>query len=290
MEIAEMKLAIISTLIAASSIFAVAVSAQSTQPSTKPSQPAPIGANPANPSLPTIWLIGDSTVRVNTPAQQGWGDPFIKLFDANRVNVVNRAIGGRSSRTFHTEGRWNDILGKIKAGDLVLMQFGHNDGIAPDNEQRPRGTLRGTGVETQDIIHPHTKQPETVHTYGWYMRKYVTEAREKGATPVMVTLIPRCPDPKNPDAVKAPTTAPTTYQLWGIQVAEQEKIPVIDLNRLVMESYAGMTGAEIKAKYFCEADNTHTSPDGAQHNAKIVYDALMAIAKENGSVAKVVGE
>lgn len=285
-----MKLILVSSLLAAASLFLSAAGAQTTQPSTQRSAPPPMGADPANSSLPTIWLIGDSTVRVNTPAQQGWGDPFIKLFDASKVNVVNRAIGGRSSRTFHTEGRWNDILGKLKPGDLVLMQFGHNDGIAPDNVDRPRGTLRGIGEETQDIIHPHTKQPETVHTYGWYMRKYVTEAKEKGATPVMVTLIPRCPDPKSPDPVKAPTTAPTSYQLWAIEVAEQEKIPVIDLNRLVMESYAGMTGAEIKAKYFCEADNTHTSPGGAEHNAKIVYDALMKIAKENDAVAKAVGE
>jgi lysophospholipase L1-like esterase len=280
-----MKLVLMSSLVATVLVMVSAVSAQTTQPATQPSAP-PMGANPANPALPTIWLIGDSTVRVNTPSQQGWGDPFIKLFDPEKVNVVNRAIGGRSSRTFHTEGRWIDILGKLKPGDLVLMQFGHNDGIAPDNEERPRGTVRGIGEETVDIIHPQTKKPETVHTYGWYMRKYVTEAKEKGATPIMVTLIPRCPDPKNPKPVKAPTSQPTTYQFWALQVAEQEKIPAIDLNRLIMESYEGMTGAEIKAKYFCEADNTHTSPNGAEHNAKIVYDALMGLAKENENVAK----
>lgn len=284
-----MKLALFSSLLSVAAIFASVVSAQTAQPATQPSTPPPMGANPANPDLPTIWLIGDSTVRVNTPLQQGWGDPFIKRFDAAKVNVVNRAIGGRSSRTFHTEGRWIDILGKLKPGDLVLMQFGHNDGIAPDNEQRPRGTLRGIGEETQDIIHPHTRQPETVHTYGWYMRKYVTEAKEKGALPIMVTLIPRCPDPDKPDPVKTPTSGPSTYQLWAMEVAEEEQIPVIDLHRLVLESYQGMTGAEIKKAYFCEADNTHTSPAGAEHNAQIVFDALTRIASENEGVGKVVG-
>lgn len=284
-----MKMILISSFVAAATLFMSVADAQTTQPTSQPQTQPPLGANPANPNLPTIWLIGDSTVRVNTPAQQGWGDPFIKLFDAEKVNVVNRAIGGRSSRTFHTEGRWNDILTRIKPGDLVLMQFGHNDGIAPDNEQRPRGTLRGVGEETQDIIHPHTKQPETVHTYGWYMRKYVIEAKEKGAVPVMVTLIPRCPDPKNPEPVEKVSGGPQSYQLWAMEVAEQEKIPLIDLHGLIMNSYVGMTGAEVKAKYFCEADNTHTSPGGAQHNAQLVFEALTGIARDNPDVAKVVG-
>lgn len=281
-----MKLVLIGVMIA--SAFCSITSAQTSQPATQPSAPPPMGAKPANPELPTIWLIGDSTVRVNTPAQQGWGDPLIKLFDASKVNVVNRAIGGRSSRTFHTEGRWIDILGQLKPGDILLMQFGHNDGIAPDNKERPRGTLRGIGEETQDIIHPQTGKPETVHTYGWYMRKYVTEAKERGALPIMVTLIPRCPDPNKPGPVKAPTSGPSTYQLWAMEVAEQEKIPVIDLHRLAMQSYEGMTGTEIKKAYFCEADNTHTSPAGAEHNAKIVFDSLARIANENEGVRKVV--
>ncbi len=240
------------------------------------------GPLPARPELPTIWLIGDSTVRVTTPAQQGWGDPFITLVAQDRANVINRAIGGRSSRTFHTEGRWKDILEHIKPGDMVLMQFGHNDGIAPDNPERPRGTIRGTGEETVEIIHPHTKQPEVVHTYGWYMRKYVTEAKELGALPVMVSLIPRCPDPTKPEAYVPPENFPTPgYATWARDVAAEENIPFIDLNQLVLKSYANLTGAEIKARYFCEADNTHTSPGGAEHNAKIVMEALRGIVESD---------
>lgn len=278
-----MKL-VISTFLAAASLFVSATCAQTTQPSAPP-----MGASPANPDLPTIWIIGDSTVRNGTKGQQGWGDPLIKLFDANKVNVVNRAIGGRSSRTFHTEGRWTDILGQLKPGDLVLMQFGHNDGIAPDNKDRPRGTIRGTGEETVEIIHPQTGKPETVHTYGWYMRKYVTEAKGKGALPIMITLIPRCPEPYDAQQVEAPTSRPSAgYAQWATDVAMQEKIPVIDLNYLVSASFAGMTREQVyKAFYF--GDHTHTSPAGAEHNAKIVYDALQEIAKENQAVAKVVG-
>src|SRR5262245_44513956 len=79
-------------------------------------------------SRPTLFIIGDSTVKNSTAGQLGWGDPIRDLFDLNRINVENRARGGRSSRTFQTEGSWDQIVAELKPGDFVLMQFGHNDG------------------------------------------------------------------------------------------------------------------------------------------------------------------
>lgn len=239
-------------------------------------EPAKDAAKVVDPR-PTIWLIGDSTVRVGTPKQQGWGDPFAQMVQSEQVRVVNKAIGGRSSRTFRTEGRWKEIVDQLKAGDVVLMQFGHNDSIAPDNAERPRGTLRGTGDETKEIIHPQTKQPEVVYTYGWYMRQYVIEAKANGAIPVMVSLIPRGPRPADEKVFVPPTEFPTAgYAAWAAEVAAQEKAAFIDLNQLVLKSYAGMTSAQIKAAYFTdsETDFTHTGPGGAEHNAKIVLQAL----------------
>src|SRR5262245_5150831 len=131
----------------------------------------PAHGTPADAALPTLFIVGDSTVKTPTRGQQGWGDPIIKFFDPARIKVENHAIGGRSSRTFQTEGRWDKILAAAKPGDFVLVQMGHNDGIAPDDPMRPRGTLRGLGEETREIDHPITKQKEVVHTYGWYMRK-----------------------------------------------------------------------------------------------------------------------
>jgi lysophospholipase L1-like esterase len=226
---------------------------------------------------PTIWLIGDSTVRVGTAKQQGWGDPFVEMVQSDGVRVINKAIGGRSSRTFRTEGRWKEIVEQLRPGDVVLMQFGHNDSIAPDNPERPRGTLRGTGPETQEIIHPTTKQPEVVYTYGWYMRQYVIEAKAKGAIPVVVSLIPRGPRPADEKVFVPPTEYPTAgYAAWAGEVAAQEKAAFVDLNQLVLKSYAGMTSAQIKAAFFTdsETDFTHTGPGGAEHNARIVLQAL----------------
>ncbi len=77
--------------------------------------------------VPTLYIIGDSTVKNSTKGQQGWGDPLASLFDSKKIKVANRAIGGRSSRTFLTERRWDAIVKELKPGDFVLMQFGHND-------------------------------------------------------------------------------------------------------------------------------------------------------------------
>ena len=129
--------------------------------------------------LPTLFIVGDSTVKNGTKGQQGWGDPIAALFDKTKIKVENHAIGGRSSRTFQTEGRWDKILAAAKPGDFVLMQMGHNDGGPLDDAARARGSIRGTGEETKEIDNPITKKKEVVHTYGWYLRKYVADARDK---------------------------------------------------------------------------------------------------------------
>ena len=157
-------------------------------------------ATKADNSLPTIYLIGDSTVRVGTPNQRGWGDEIAAYFDTKAINVVNHAIGGRSSRTFQNEGRWDASLEKMQKGDFVIMQFGHND-PGPINEPPPvtsatraRGTIKGNGEETKEIDNILTGKHEVVHTYGWYIRKYIRkyirDAKAKGVTPVVCSPIP----------------------------------------------------------------------------------------------------
>ena len=93
------------------------------------------------PTKPTLFIVGDSTVKTGTKGQQGWGDPIGKLFDSSKIKVENHAIGGRSSRTFQTEDRWVKILAVAKPGDFVLIQMGHNDGGPLDDTSRARGSI-----------------------------------------------------------------------------------------------------------------------------------------------------
>jgi rhamnogalacturonan acetylesterase len=221
----------------------------------------------AETNKPTLFIIGDSTVKNATKGQQGWGERIAEFFDMNKISVQNHAVGGRSSRTFLTEKRWDTVVTELKAGDFVLMQFGHNDSIRPDDPQRPRGTLRGTGDETRDIIHPQTKRPETVHTYAWYLRKYVRDTKAKGATPIVCSLVPR-----NIWKSGKVSRASNDYGKWAREVAEQEHVAFLDLNELIARRYESLGEEKVKQLFF--GDHTHTSPDGAKLNAAIVAEAV----------------
>ena len=147
----------------------------------------------------------------------GWGEPLVDRFDTAKANVVNRAIGGFSNRTYLTLGHWDRVLAMLKPGDVVMMQFGHNDGGPLDDAARARGTLKGTGEETQEIDNPITKQREVVHTYGWYLRKFIADAKARGATPIVCSLVPRkiWKDGKT-------VRASDSYGKWAAQVAAEE--------------------------------------------------------------------
>ena len=228
----------------------------------------------AQTTQPTLFIIGDSTVRNPTSGQRGWGDSIAEHFDRSRINVVNKARGGRSSRTYQTEGLWDELLAQLKPGDFMMIQFGHNDGGPLDDDKRARGSIRGIGDETREIDNPITKKHEVVHTFGWYMSKYIADARAKGATPIVLSYVPRAPRPGV--ATQPAAIAPTSYALWAQQVAERERAPFIDLHGIVSRHYATMAPEAAKEKYFA-LDNTHTNEAGAARNAEAVVEGIRAL-------------
>lgn len=223
-----------------------------------------------NRAFPILFIVGDSTVHNPGRGECGWGDIIGKSFDTNKIRVENHALGGRSSRTFITQGYWDNILAAAKPGDFVLIQMGHNDGGPLDDTNRARGSIRSLGEESKDIYNPIMKKPETVHTYGWYLRKYVADARAKGMMPVLCTPIPHCPK----ETVKAGDVEKSTYVEMSVAVAKSENVPLVNINKLTMSHYAGMAPQEIKEKYFTPADGTHTSPAGAELNVQSVLEGL----------------
>src|SRR5215469_3421093 len=244
-------------------------------PATDPGVNAPPKLpTPNNPNLPTLYLVGDSTVRNGrgdgADSQWGWGEPLVDYLYSSRINVVNRAIGGRSSRTYITEGRWDQLLAMLKPGDVVIFQFGHNDSGPLDDTARARGTIRGIGEETQEIDNPITKKHEVVHTYGWYMRKYVTDTLAKGAIPILCSPIPR----KTWMDGKVVRNA-GDYGGWAQQVAVQEHIDFIALNDIIARRYDALGEAKVEPLF---ADlHTHTSRAGAELNAECVVAGLKAL-------------
>lgn len=234
----------------------------------------PIDRPPANPKLPTLYIIGDSTVRNGqgdgADGQWGWGDFVGVYFDSTKINVVNWALGGRSSRTFITQGHWQKVVNALKPGDFVMMQFGHNDSSAINDDSRARGTLPGVGEETEEIDNLLTKQHEIVHTFGWYLRQYVSDTRAKGATPIICSLVPR-KIWKDGRIVRNADT----YAGWAQQVAGAEQVAFVDLNEIIATRYNEL-GPQAVEPLFADP-HTHTTLAGAEISAKAVIMGLQSL-------------
>jgi lysophospholipase L1-like esterase len=223
-----------------------------------------------NPKLPTLFIVGDSTANNNANGAEGWGDPFITQFDATKINVLNRARGGRSSRTFVTEGLWDKVLADMKPGDFVLIQFGHNDGGAVNDASRARGSLPGLGEETQEIDNLVTKQHEVVHTYGWYMRKMIADTKAKRATPIVLSLTVR-----NIWKDGKVERGSGHFGEWAAEIAKSQHVLFIDVTRIIADRYESL--GEEKVKELFGPDHTHTSPAGAELNATLIVEGIKAL-------------
>ena len=228
--------------------------------------------HPADPKLPTLFVVGDSTANNNANGARGWGDPFAAFFDAKKINVLNRARAGRSSRTFLTEKLWDKVLADMKPGDFVLIQFGHNDAGAINDASRARGSLPGLGEEAVEIDNMLTHKHEVVHTFGWYMRRFIADARAKGARPIVLSLTVR-----NIWKDGRVERGPGRYGEWAAEVARSEGVPFVDLTNIIADEYEKL-GQE-KVKELFGPDHTHTSPAGAELNASLVVAGLKALRK-----------
>lgn len=216
---------------------------------------------------PTLYIIGDSTVRNTNRPQCGWGEMIGELLDTTKISISNQAMAGRSTRTFIKEKRWERVLSTLKKGDFVIMQFGHNEGSKPDTSRAGyRGVLRGTGDETVSLTWKDSSI-EVVHTYGWYLRKFIREAKEKGATPVVCSMIPR-----NQWTDNKVRLADKDFGKWAKEIAESEGVAFVDLNSITAEKYNAM-GLDEVAKLF-HKDHTHTNEEGAKINAASVAEGL----------------
>jgi lysophospholipase L1-like esterase len=228
-----------------------------------------------------IYLIGDSTVAdysLEKDYQEkrfplnGWGQvfqPFLKkdslslikhLIKSDSVLIVDKAKGGRSTRTFFEEGRWAEVYKALKKDDIVMMQFGHNDASV---EKPERYT---------NLI-----------AYKEFLRLYVNQTREKGAIPILLTPVNRnypWTDGKlgnihgeYPNAVKA--------------VANELNVKIIDLTKLSIDAFTAKGQAYVTSKYFMnfekglykaypdgQKDNTHFQEEGAVAVAQLVFNAM----------------
>ena len=238
------------------------------QEAPPPSAPPPAEQKTINPKLPSLFIVGDSTANNNAKGQQGWADPFVDFFDTTKINVVNRARAGRSSRTFMTEGLWDNALELMTRGDTVLIQFGHNDG-GPLDTGRARGSLPGIGEETREVARADGRK-EVVYTYGHYLRGFIADAKAKGVTPILLSLTVR-----NIWKDGKVERGSGKFGQWAAEVARSEGVAFIDVTNIIADRYDAL-GQE-KVQLFFGGDHTHTSPMGASFNANAVVSGLRGL-------------
>lgn len=239
-------------------------------------------AMPANPNLPTLFIIGDSTVRNRNGTGEGglwgWGDLLAPYFNTNKINVVNDALGGTSSRTFYRD-RWAAVKSMMKPGDFMIMQFGDNDS-SPINEKkvtsrtRSRGTIRSAGNEIELITNILTKRFEVVHSFGWYEKQFINEARARGVTPMVCSMIPH-------NHWKDGKTVRDNHSFagWAGEAAHAEHAPFLDINEIIARRYDQMGPQAVKS-LFRVGSGPHTSLAGAKTNATCVVSALKGLKED----------
>ncbi len=223
---------------------------------------APRTAAAAPPRTRTLYLAGDSTAAQKTAAaapETGWG-MALPFFLTPRLKVANHAVNGRSSKSFLDEGRLEPILAALRPGDLLLVQFGHNDQKAADPSR-------------------HT-EPWT--TYQEHLLRYVRGARERGARPVLLTSVER----RRFDAAGNALPTHGAYPAAMRALAAEHGVPLADLQAASLAAWQRL-GPEATKDHFLwlapgesphhpdgKQDNTHFRPRGAVEVARMAARAL----------------
>ena len=227
-----------------------------------------------NSNLPTLVVVGDSTARSSSPLR-GWGSEIGAFFDPAKINVVNQAIGGRSSRTYISEGRWDTVLSTVKAGDFVLIQFGHNDvGDYKDPRAKGRPSLHGEGEDTAQAFKADLKTMETIHSFGWYMRKYAADTKAKGATPILLSMVPH----KDWKDGKISRGEKDTFVRWTEDAAKSEGALYIDANSIIAAGLEKLGPEKVNSLFGDQ--RTHSTPEGAAYNAAAVVVGLKGLTPD----------
>lgn len=185
------------------------------------------------------------------------------LGNAKEVKIDDRAKGGRSTRTFFQEGRWREVHQALKKGDVVMMQFGHNDG----------------SVEK-------TERYVDIEGYKEFLRLFVTQTREKGATPILLTPVARNYPWKNGQLSNVHGDYPQAVK----DVAGELDVKLIDLNELSIDFFSKVGQEYVTNKYFMnfpegkypaypngQKDNTHFQIEGGKEVARLVFNAMKGL-------------
>jgi len=236
---------------------------------------------------PVVFFTGDSTVKnfdKEEDGMWGWASQAATVFDESKITLVNAARAGRSTRSFIREGLWDKVYNSLQPGDFVTIQFGHND-ICPITDAKARGVIPGS-KDTLHVYHLDNDTYEVVFSFGWYLKKMIDDVREKGATPILVSLTPRNEWPNGKIERRD-----DSYGKWYREVAEETGVEFVDMHNLSADfldkkfavsklpadkekAKAKIEKIKNKAGLYFKKDHTHASKLGAQMNAQSMAKGL----------------
>ena len=224
------------------------------------------------PGKPVVFITGDSTVK-NTDRDEdgmwGWGSQASTIFDEERITIMNAAMAGRSCRTYLREGRWDKVYNDLRPGDFVLIQFGHNDAGRELDYGKARNDITGT-ADSSHVFRVRTDKEvrnEVVYTFGWYLKKMIDDVRQKGATPILVSLTPR-----NEWTDGKIERRNDSFGRWYRDVVKETNVEFVDLHNITADAL-DQIGQEGARAYY-KNDHTHTSKSGARLNAQGIAKGL----------------
>ncbi len=245
---------------------------------------------------PVVFFTGDSTVKnadKEDDGMWGWASQAATVFDESKITLFNAARAGRSTRSFLREGLWDEVYNSLEPGDFVTIQFGHND-ICPITDAKARGVIPGT-KDTLHVFKLDNGQYEVVYSFGWYLKKFIDDVREKGATPILVSLTPRNEWPGGKIERRD-----NSYGTWYREVVAETGVEFIDMHNISADfldkkfavrqlpedkekAKAKVTELKQKAGTYFKQDHTHASKLGAQMNAESFAKGLR---QANSQLAK----
>jgi len=208
----------------------------------------------ANPDKIHIYIAGDSTAQTydtTKTLQRGWGQ-FLSLYFNDKVEVINKAKAGRSTKSFQDEGRWAEIVLNIRKGDWVIIQFGHND--------------------TSDKPERHASPEDFKNN----LIKFITDVRQKKANPILLT-------PVVMRTFKDGALVDDRLKQYpGItrEVAKEYNVPLIDVNQKTRDLILKLGDEKSKSLYmWLEPGVDPSKPDGAKDDTHSLEAGAMQIAK-----------
>jgi lysophospholipase L1-like esterase len=211
----------------------------------------------------TVYLIGDSTVSNYDSSlypRMGWGQKLQSYFNSANVKISNKAISGRSSKSFYDEGAWTPVKNALQSGDFVLIQFGHNDEKSGDSAR---------------YTDPYT-------SFQQYLTKYIDEAKAKGASPVLVTPVHR-----NKWSGSSISDSHGNYPPAMRDLASKKGVPLIDLHKKSKTLFESLGQDYVTNKIFMNlkageysnypsgnTDNTHFQENGADKLCGLIRNGI----------------